>query len=71
MHIHATKDYRKWHPDGMSKYSRKTKNANRHARDSSDMQACFIQMRKENKKMLKKLTSKKKSTLRDLLSSPM
>ena len=53
MHTHATKDCRKWHPGGMSKYSRKSKNANRHARDSSDMLACFAQMRKENKKMLK------------------
>ena len=61
MHTHATKDCRKWHPDGTSKYSRKSKSANRHALDSSDMQACFAQMRKENKKMLKKLSSKKKS----------
>ena len=61
MHTHAIKDCRKWHPDGMSKYSRKSKSANRHAKDSSDMQACFVHMRKENKKMLKKLTSKKKS----------
>jgi len=61
MHTHATKDCRKWHPDGTSKYSKKSKQANRHAKDSSDMQACFSQMRKENKKMFKKLASKKKS----------
>ena len=61
MHTHATKDCRKWHPAGTSKYSRKSKNANSHAKDSSDTQACFAQMRKENKKMLKKLASKKKS----------
>jgi len=61
MHTHATKDCRKWHPDGTSKYSRKSKSANRHALDSSDMQACFAQMRKDNKKLLRKLSSKKKS----------
>ena len=61
MHTHATKDCRKWHPDGTSKYSKKSKQANRHAKDSSDMQASFSQMRKENKKMIKKLVSKKKS----------
>ena len=53
MHTHATKDCRKWHPDGTSKYSRKSKNANRHARDSSDMKACFAHMRKENKSFSK------------------
>ena len=39
----------------------KCKNANRHARDSADMKAWFAQMRKENKKFMKKLSSKKKS----------
>jgi hypothetical protein len=60
MHTNTTRDCRKWHPGSTSKYSRKSKNANRHARDSSDIQACFAQMRKENKKMLKKLSSKQK-----------
>jgi len=40
MHTHLTKYYHKWHPDGTSTYSRKAKNANRHARESSDMKAC-------------------------------
>ena len=61
MYTHATKDCREWHPGGTSTYSRKSKNANRHALDSSDMQACFAQMRKENENMLKKLSSKKRS----------
>jgi len=36
-------------------------NKRRYARDSADMKACFAQMRKENGKFMKKLSSKKKS----------
>ena len=62
MHNHTTENCRNWNSDSTSKYSRTSKNANKHSKESVEMMA-FTQMQKENKKFMKKLSSKKQSKI--------
>ena len=61
MHTHTMENYQKWNFDGTSKYSRKSKNANKHIKEAAEIKEYFAQIRKENKNLYKKLSSKEKS----------
>ena len=58
-HTHNTKDCRKWDTTG-APLDRQAKNIHAHSKDNVSMMECFQQMRKENQKLIKALTEKKK-----------
>ena len=58
-HTHNTKDCRKWDAQG-TPLDRQAKNIHAHTKDNGTLMECFQQMRKDNQKLMKALTEKKK-----------